>query len=77
MVSTNHCERRLKMKTMNELAELRRLVQQAERQIEAQLAMIDGLMRLGIPAHMAEDVLSRTRRLASELQGRLKVLTAA
>ena len=61
---------------LNELAEWRRLVKQAEKQIGVQFEMIEGLIRLGIPPHMAE-ALRVMRRLASDLQGRLKDLTAA
>lgn len=77
MGASDYCGWRLKMRTLNELAELRRLVQQAEKQIEAHLELIEGLIRLGIPAQIAEEALRVTRRLASELHGRLKILTAS
>lgn len=65
------------MRALNELAELRRLVKHAEKQIEAQRELIDGLVQLGVPAQIAEEALQVLRRLLSDLHGRLKVLTAA
>jgi hypothetical protein len=61
----------------NQLQALRRLAKQADTQISAQLEMIDGLMRARLPTDAADEALRAMRRTAADLQGRLKVLTAA
>ena len=61
----------------NQLQALRRLAKQADAQISLQLEMIDGLMRANLPTDAAEEALRAMRRTAADLQGRLKVLTAA
>jgi hypothetical protein len=61
----------------NHLQALRRLAKQADAQISAQLEMIDGLMRAKLPTDAADEALRAMRRIAADLQGRLKVLTAA
>jgi hypothetical protein len=61
----------------NHLQALRRLAKQADAQISAQLEMIDGLMRAKLPTDAAHEALRAMRRIAADLQGRLKVLTAA
>jgi hypothetical protein len=53
------------------------LAKQADAQITAQLELIDGLIRAGLPADDAESTLSAMRRTAAALHARLKVITAA
>jgi hypothetical protein len=65
------------MSETNHLQTLRRLAKQADAQISAQLEMIDGLMRAGLPTDAADKALRAMRRAAMNLHGRLKVLTAA
>jgi hypothetical protein len=65
------------MDEINHLQGLRRLAKQADAQISAQLEMIDGLIRSGLPSDAAEEALRAMRRVAADLHGRLKVLTAA
>jgi hypothetical protein len=65
------------MSETNELAELRRLVQKADEQIAGQIEVIDRMRQAGIPTLVAEEALRSLRRTASDLYGRLKVLTAA
>ena len=55
----------------NHLQALRRLAKQADAQISAQLEMIDGLMRVGLPTDEADEALRVTRRTATDLHGRL------
>jgi hypothetical protein len=61
----------------NPIQALRRLAKQADAQITAQLELIDGLIRAGLPADGAESTLSAMRRTAAALHARLKVITAA
>jgi len=65
------------MSEANHLQELRRLAKQADAQIAAQLQLIDGLMRAKLPIEDADQALKAMRRVAADLHGRLKVLTAA
>ncbi len=65
------------MNSSNDLAELRRLVKQADAQISAQLDMIERMKRSGSSTKEAEHALRALRRSATALHGRLKILTAA
>ena len=65
------------MSETNHLQALRRMAKQADAQISTQLQLIDSLMRAKLPTKEADEALRAIRRVAADLHGRLKVLTAA
>jgi hypothetical protein len=64
------------MSETNHLQGLRRMAKQADAQISTQLQLIDSLMRARLPTKDADEALRAMRRVAADLHGRLKVLTA-
>jgi hypothetical protein len=65
------------MSETNHSQALRRMAKQADAQISTQLQLIDSLMRARVPTKDADEALRAMRRVAADLHGRLKVLTAA